>query len=64
MKYFECCCLNGLNIYEILNEIALAGYRKYKIFYENEDNVIKKQNTLKLGDVICDEIKAKKKNCC
>ena len=64
MKYFECCCLNGLNIYEILNEIALAGYRKYKIFYDNEDNVIKKQNTLKLGDVICDEIKAKKKNCC
>ena len=28
IKYFECCCLNGLNIYEILNELILEGYCK------------------------------------
>ena len=33
IKYIELCCLNGLNIYELLNEAILGGYYKY---YENE----------------------------
>ena len=47
MKYFECCCLSGLNLYEILNEIILAGYRKYKSC-EEENNELFKRNTQKL----------------
>ena len=46
-KYFECCCLNGLNLYEILNEIIVAAYSKY---YEKNPNGIKRANTLKLNE--------------
>ena len=28
IKYFECSCLNGLNVYEIFNELILEGYYK------------------------------------
>ena len=28
IKYYECSCLNGLNVYEILNDLILEGYHK------------------------------------
>ena len=36
IKYFECSCLNKINIFEILNEIALLAYKKE--LKNNEDN--------------------------
>ena len=48
IKYYECCCLYGLNVYEILNELILEGYYKKcekkanKItFIQLSDNIIK-----------------------
>ena len=35
IKYYECSCLSGLNVNEILNEIILASYKKYKEFEES-----------------------------
>ena len=49
MKYYECCCLNGLNLYEILNEIILGGYRKYK--NRDEDDRIIRKNSQQLKNV-------------
>ena len=49
MKYYECCCLNGLNLYEILNEIILDGYRKYK--NRDEDDRIIRKNSQQLKNV-------------
>ena len=49
MKYFESCCLNGLNIYELLNEIIFAAYNKY---YEKESRGIKKRNSNTLKNSI------------
>ena len=60
MKYYECCCLNGLNLYEILNEIILGGYRKYK--NRDEDDRIIRKNSQQLKNV---NINPKnKKKCC
>ena len=28
IKYYECCCLKGLNVFEILNELILEGYHR------------------------------------
>ena len=36
IKYYELSCLNGLNHYEILNELILIGYRN---FYEKNKNM-------------------------
>ena len=36
IKYYELSCLNGLNHYEILNELILIGYRN---FYEKNQNL-------------------------
>ncbi len=36
IKYYELSCLNGLNHYEILNELILIGYRN---FYEKNKNL-------------------------
>ena len=47
LKYFECCCLNGLNLYEILNEIIVGAYSKY---YEKNPNGIKRAKTVKLNE--------------
>ena len=38
IKYYECCCLNGLNVYEILNELMLEGY------YKNCEKKVNKMN--------------------
>ena len=39
IKYFECSCLNKINIFEILNEIALlANKKELKNNEDNEDN--------------------------
>ena len=38
IKYYECCCSNGLNIYEILNELILEGY------YRNCEKKVNKVN--------------------
>lgn len=47
LKNFECCCLNGFNLYEIIYEMILCGYYK---FYEKNPNGIKRINTLKLDN--------------
>ena len=55
IKYYECCCLNGLNVYEILNELILEGYYKNHEKKVNNINVgqslnyinIKEENTSK-----------------
>ena len=45
VKYFECSCLNAINIYEILNEIALIAYKKDKKDKKDyEDNKHNKHN--------------------
>ena len=38
IRYYECSCLKGLNIYEILNEIILMSYDKYYNKNINEEN--------------------------
>ena len=38
VKYFEISCLNGINILETLNEIALIAYKNYKFKNENNNN--------------------------
>ena len=58
IKYYECSCLTGLNVNEILNEIILAAYKKFKA--NEEDVKIQRKNSIKLND------KPKKRNhrCC
>ena len=49
IKYYECSCLNGLNVYEILNELILSGYNAYyekKCKYERIS-----KDSLKLKDI-------------
>ena len=41
IKYFEISCLNGINVIEVLNEIILMSYKKFKK-NEGEDNSPKK----------------------
>ena len=58
IKYFECCCINGLNLYEVLKEIFLVGYNKY---YENNKEM-KTNNSIKLEEK--NQQKEKNKKCC
>ena len=56
VKYFECSCLNAINIYEILNEIALIAYKKdkkdKKDYEDNKHNKHNKNNkTITLGEM-------------
>ena len=56
IKYFESCCLKGLNIYELLNEIIFEAYNKY---YEKISRGEKKiENNLRTKNT------AKKRKCC
>ena len=66
IKYYECSCLNGINVNEILNEIILAAYKKYK---ENEENVesgkIERRDSIKLKKIEPEYIiKKKNRKCC
>ena len=61
MKYFESCCLIGLNIYELLNEIIFSAYNKY---YEKESRGIKKRNSNTLKSSINVKKESKSKRCC
>lgn len=55
IKYFECSCLNKINVYEILNEIILVSYiSKFK--EENKD-----RNTITLNKT---ELKKNRNRCC
>ncbi len=60
IKYFECSCLNKINIYEILNEIALLAYKK-ELNNNNNNNketfVVNNAKNKKKG-------KNKKNECC
>ena len=47
IKYYECCCLNGLNIYEILNELIFLGYICHNE-KQNNPQLIKKSKTFHL----------------
>ena len=38
IKYFEICCLNGINILEVLNEIAIMAFNRYKQVYNDNNN--------------------------
>ena len=58
IKYYEICCLNGLNLYEVFNEIIFGGYYKY---YENEKE--KKIDYVKITNNNKKK-KKKKKKCC
>ena len=58
IKYYEICCLNGLNLYEVFNEIIFGGYYKY---YENEKE--KKKDYAKITNNNKKK-KKKKKKCC
>ena len=48
IKYYEMSCLNGLNLYEILNELILVGYRNY---YEKNQNVDRNSFKLKKKNI-------------
>ena len=48
IKYFESCCINGINLYEILNEIIFGAYYKY---YENEQSISKERNSIKINNI-------------
>ena len=65
IKYYECSCLKGVNVNEILNEIILASFKKYK---DNEESVeIQRKNSIKLNVNNQNYIEKKKKNnnyCC
>lgn len=56
IKYFESCCLNGLNLYEIFNEIILESY--YKYYNSNEK---KRRKTVKIKE---EKTNKKGKKCC
>ena len=64
IKYYECCCLNGLNLYEILNEIILAGYRNYKKKENDEDFVKQRKNSIKINNENQKEEIENKRNYC
>ena len=56
IKYYEICCINGLNIYKLLNQIIFDSYNKY---YEKESRgEVKIENKLKRKK------SAKVKKCC
>ena len=64
IKYYECCCLNGLNLYEILNEIILAGYRNYKKKENDEDFIRQRKNSIKIDNKSQKEEIENKRNLC
>ena len=64
IKYYECCCLNGLNLYEILNEIILAGYRNYKKKENDEDFIKQRKNSIKIKNENQKEEIENKRNWC
>ena len=53
IKYFECSFLKKINLFEILNEILLMTYKKYKKYWEDTKSFKIKPKK-----------KIKKKNCC
>ena len=63
IKYYECSCLDGLNVNEILNEIILASYKKYK---ENEEFIqIEMGDNIKLNENdLINKNKNKDQKCC
>ena len=61
IKYIESSCLNGLNLYEILNEIILGGYYKY---YENEKKNRKDSIKLQKSDNNNNNENQHKRKCC
>ena len=44
IKYYECCCLKGLNVFEILNELILDGY--YRNCEKKMNNIKQSSNTI------------------
>ena len=61
IKYYELSCLNGLNHYEILNELILIGYRN---FYEKNKNLNRTNSkSFKLKHNNIDKKNNKKENC-
>ena len=61
IKYYECSCLYGLNLFEIFNEIMLEAFNK------NDENTLKKINTnqsLKKNPLRKSLVKKKSNNCC
>ncbi len=61
MKYFESCCLNGWNVYELLNEIIFASYNKY---IEKNSRGIKKRNSKNLSSSINVKKESSRRGCC
>ena len=61
IKYFECCCLKGLNIFEIFNEIILEAYNKYN---DKKSNNMKKSQTLNRNNSVRKSITKERKGCC
>ena len=60
LKYFESCCLNGLNLYEILNEIIFLGYYQY---FKNPSTEIRKK-TIKINTKTNNKQNTKNRKCC
>ena len=57
IKYFEISCLYGINIVEILNEIALMSYKNYKFkinenINKNNNDIIDNKNDINKNDEI------------
>ena len=57
IKYFEISCLYGVNIVEILNEIALMSYKNYKFqinenINKNNNDIIDNKNEINKNDEI------------
>ena len=42
INYYECCCVNGLNLHEIFNEMIVLAFNKY---FQKNPNGIKKSKT-------------------
>ena len=66
INYYECCCLNGLNLLEILNEMLVLAFNKY---FQKNPNGIKRRKSFQLKPILNKEqnrnnIENKKKKCC
>ena len=66
INYYECCCLNGLNLHEILNEMIVLAFNKY---FQKNPNGINRRKSFKLNASLNKEqnqnnIKNEKKKCC
>ena len=63
IKYIECSCLNGLNVYEIFNEIIVMSYDRYNQKYIEKRNKKKKINKYLESQIVeSSEIMSNKKN--